>query len=174
MTPPAELKTPPSNISNTELIQWVFERLNENDSHSLRQLWTAETVEYFPDVTCQGPDQIAAWFEDKFAAIEGFRLNVLCITESGSDVLVHWRMTGRHTGTLVGIAATGRPIDVEGIDHFVLQDGKVASNTVIFDQLKLARQLGFMPPDASHLENAAKTAFNLKTRVRTAITRRSA
>lgn len=98
---------------------------------------------------------------------------MLAIAESGDDALVHWRMTGRHVGLLLGIAGTGKNIELDGIDHFVLRDGKVASNTVVFDQMKFARQVGLLPPDGSVTDKALKTAFNAKTRVAVAARRGS-
>ncbi len=29
---------PPTNVSNTELIHWMFERINEHDVEAMRQL----------------------------------------------------------------------------------------------------------------------------------------
>jgi predicted ester cyclase len=130
----------------------------------MRQLWTDETVEYFPDATCRGASEIAAYFTDKIAGIEGFQLEVLILAPSGDDALVHWRMTGRHTGRLLGIEATGRSIELDGMDHFVFADGKVVTNTVVFDQMKFARQLGLLPPDGSAVDRALKRAFNTKTK----------
>lgn len=154
----------PTGVTPSELLRWVFERLNAHDVVSLRPFWTEETVEYFPDATCRGADEVAAYFSDKFAAIEGFRLDVVAIAESGDDVLVHWRMTGRHTGTLLGVVATGKAIEIDGIDHFVLRDGRVLTNTVVFDQMAFARQVGLLPPDGSAVDKALKAAFNTRTR----------
>ena len=167
---------PPAGAATTDLLRWLFDRLNEHDVASMRQLWTPATVEYFPDATCHGPDEVAAYFEDKFAAIEGFHLEVLAIAEaesgSGEDALVHWRMTGRHVGLLVGIAGTGRTLTVEGSDHFVIHEGKVATNTVVFDQMDFARQVGMLPPDGSRADRALKAAFNAKVRAVGAVRRR--
>jgi steroid delta-isomerase-like uncharacterized protein len=156
---------PPRDLATTELLRWLFDRLNEHDIPSMRQLWTVSTVAHFPDVTCRGADEVAAYFADKFAAIDKFHLHVMAIAESGDDALVHWRMTGRHIGTLLGIAGTGKEIELDGIDHFVLRDDKIATNTVVFDQMKFARQVGLLPPDGSVADKALKTAFNAKTRV---------
>lgn len=156
---------PPSNVTTSELLRWLFERINEHDLPSMRQLWTALTVEVFPDRTCHGADEVAAYFADKFAAITDFHLEVLALAESGEDALVHWRMTGRHTGMLLGIAGTGREIELDGIDHFVVRDGTVATNTVVFDQMTFARQVGLLPADGSVADTALKRAFNAKTRV---------
>lgn len=164
---------PPSGLTTTELLSWMFGRINAHDIASMRQLWTADTVEHFPDATCRGADEVAGYFADKFAAIKAFHLEVLAIAESGDDALVHWRMTGRHVGMLLGIAGTGKEIEIDGIDHFELRDGKVAANTVVFDQMKFARQVGLLPPDGSVADKALKAAFNAKTRVGLAARRRS-
>jgi predicted ester cyclase len=154
----------PVGVSNTDLIRWVFDRINDHDLTSLRQFWTEATVEHFPDATCRGVEEMAAYFGEKFASIDGFRLDVVAVAESGDDVLVHWRMTGRHTGPLLGVAATGRPIELDGIDHFVIRDGTALTNTVVFDQMAFARQVGLLPPDGSVADRALKGAFNAKTR----------
>ena len=165
------IQVPPADVTATELMVWVFDTLNAQDLASLRPFWTDDTVEYFPDATCRGADEIAAYFSDKFAAIDGFHLHVLAIAESGDNVLVHWRMTGRHTGVLLGVAATGRTIELDGCDHFVLRDGKVLTNTVVFDQMAFARQVGLLPPDGSAADKGLKAAFNAKTRAVRAVRR---
>ena len=117
-------------------------------------------------------NELAAYFSDKFASIEGFRLEVVVIVESGEDALVHWRMTGRHSGTLLGIAGTGKAIALDGMDHFVLRDGKALTNTVVFDQMSFARQVGLLPPDRSAVDKALKAAFNARTKAADALRRR--
>jgi hypothetical protein len=51
------------------------------------------------------------------------------------------------------------------MDHFVLRDGRVVSNFVVFDQLQYARAIGMMPPDASAGDKAMKAAFNARTKI---------
>jgi hypothetical protein len=65
---------PPSDVTTTDLFRWVFDRINDHDVASMRQLWTASTVEFFPDATCRGDDEVAAYFAGKFAAIRDFRV----------------------------------------------------------------------------------------------------
>jgi hypothetical protein len=92
-------------------------------------------------------------------------MEVVSIAADGDDVFVHWHLTGTHTGPLLGIEPTGKPLAVDGMDHFVVRDGKVVSNFVIFDQMQYARQIGMMPPDGSSADKAVKTAFNLRTKL---------
>src|SRR4051794_34350124 len=43
--------------------------------------------------------------------------------QDDDDVFVRWHLTGTHAGPMFSVAATGRPIAVDGVDHFVLLDG---------------------------------------------------
>ncbi len=163
---------PPTQASNGELIRWAFERINDHDISPLREFWTPETVERFPDRTCRGAEQVAAYFEDLFAAVPDVRMEVLHVVEQGDDVFVRWHLTGTHTGTAwAGIEPTGKRIELDGIDHFTVRDGTVVSNFVVFDQMEVGRQFGLLPPDGSAPDRALKAAFNAKNRVAEAIQR---
>ena len=157
--------TAPTGVSNAELIRWAFEVINRHDAPSLAQLYTAETVERFPDRTCRGAAEIVAYFEDVFAAVPDCNIQIVGVAEQGDDVFVQWHMTGTHRGLLLGIAPTGRSLSIDGIDHFVVRDAKVVSNFVAVDQLQYARQIGMMPPDGSAPDRAIKGAFNARTKL---------
>ena len=140
--------------------------LNRHDLAPLKQhMWTAETVMRFPDRTTRGPEESATYLEGQFAALTGWHMEIVAIAGEGDDVFVHWRLTGKHTGPMFGVAPTGKPLAVEGIDHFVLRDGKVVSIYVGTDGMEIARQFGMMPPDGSRADKALKRAFNAKTRL---------
>ena len=44
---------------------------------------------------------------------------------AGSTVVSHWRCTGTHRAEVLGIAATGKVIDTEGISILHLENGKI-------------------------------------------------
>lgn len=158
--------TPPESATNAELIRWAFEILNTRDVAPLKPYWTESTRERFPDATCVGPEKIGAYFEAAFAAMPDFHVDIVGLAEQGDDVFVQWRITGTHSGAAwQGIAPTGKRLELDGIDHFVVRDGKVESNFVVFDQLQFARQIGMIPTDGSTADRAMKAAFNAKTRL---------
>jgi ketosteroid isomerase-like protein len=156
---------PPTEATNAELVRWAFEALNRRDVSALKRLWTEETVERFPDATCRGPEEIAGYFEDVFAAISDWHMEVVAVAEQGDDVFVHWHLTGTHDGPLLGIEPTGKPLAIDGIDHFVVRDGKVVSNFVICDQMQYGRQIGMLPADGSPADQVMKAAFNARTKL---------
>jgi ketosteroid isomerase-like protein len=114
----------------------------------------------------RGPADIRDYFEEALAGYGGkWNFEVVAIAEDGDDVFVQWKITGRHEGRVAGLEPTGKPVTMDGIDHFVVRDGKVASNFVVFDQLQLARQVGFVPPDGSLGDRIAKRLFNARTKL---------
>lgn len=161
----------PTGVSNAELVGWAFERLNQRDTEALKLFWTAETVERFPDRTLRGTDEIAAHFEEAFAALSDFRIEPLTIAEQGEDVFVQWRITGTHTGVFAGIEPTGKQVALDGMDHFVLREEKVVSNFVIYDRMQFAQQLGMMAKDGTAGERAMRGAFNARTKLATKLRR---
>jgi steroid delta-isomerase-like uncharacterized protein len=157
---------PTAGASNAELIRWSFEVLNAHDVTPLRAFWTDETVERFPDATCRGAAQIAAYFETLFRAIPDFHMDIVAMAAEGDAVFVRWHLTGTHTGPgFAGLEPTGKRIALDGIDHFTLRDGTVVSNFVVFDQAEVGRILGMLPPDGSAPDRAMKAAFNAKTKL---------
>ena len=93
-------------------------------------------------------------------------MEIVGLTAQDDDVFVQWRLQGRHTGPLLGIAPTGKELTIDGMDHFVLRDGRVVSNFVVFDRFQYAQQLGMMPPDGSRADRGMKAAFNAQTSLR--------
>src|SRR4051794_2392014 len=103
---------PPSAATGLEVARRIFDRINARDLDALRTVWTADTVERFPDRTCRGADEIAAYFAGLAAAMPDFRFDVLHAAADGEDVLVRWHLTGTHTGErFAGIEPTGRRIE---------------------------------------------------------------
>ena len=101
-------------------------------------------------------------------------MEVRGIVAEHDDVLMHWHVTVTHTGPLLGIAPTGRPLSIDGIDHFVIRQGKIVSGFVVFGQMQYARQIGLLPPDGSAGDKALMAAFNARTKVAERLKRRSA
>jgi len=164
---------PPAGPSNGALVRWTFAVINERDVTALRSVWTDATVERFPATTVRGADAMVAYFETLFAALPDLHMRVVALAEDGEDVFVHWHLTGTHTGSpFEGIDATGRTVAIDGMDHFVIRDGTIATNFVVFDQMQFARQIGLLPPDGSRADRATKAAFNAKTRLLARLRRR--
>ena len=165
--------TAPPDATNADLIRWAFDVLNTHDVTPLKGFWTDETVERFPTRTRHGADDIAAEFTAAFAALPDFRMRVEAVAEQGDEVFVRWHLTGTHSGAAwEGIAPSGKRIELDGMDHFTVRDGRVVSNFVVFDQLQFARAVGFVPQPDSPGDRALKAVFAARTRLAARLRRR--
>lgn len=158
--------TPPTGVSNGELIRWAFAALNDHDAAAMSAAQCDTIVERFPEVTLHGREEVAAYFRALFAALPDVRLEIQALVERGDEVFVRWHLTGTHTGApFQGIVPSGRSVAIDGVDHFVVRDGRIVSNFVVYDQMQFARQIGLLPADGTTADRAAKTAFNARTRL---------
>jgi steroid delta-isomerase-like uncharacterized protein len=135
----------------------------------MSELWTDQTLQRFPDRDCHGAAEIRAYFEATFAAIPDLVVEMLALVEQGDEVFVRWRLSGTQQGRLQGLEGTGRKIRLDGVDHFTLRDGKIASNFVIYDQTQWARQIGLMPDDGTAGDRALKGTFNARVKLARAV-----
>lgn len=75
------------------------------------------------------------------------RENILLdLTAKGDRVWGIWRVVGTHTGTLYGIPATHRHLDVIEVGLWRCEDGLIAEAWYFGDDLGLIRQLGVAIP----------------------------
>jgi predicted ester cyclase len=71
------------------------------------------------------------------------------VIADGDRVGLLFRVTGTHSGTLFGIPATGRRIDVYELGLYRLRDGRVTEAWFMADEAALLKQLGAqLPPRA--------------------------
>lgn len=142
--------------------------INAHDAEALRQVYAPSIRARFPMRTVRSADDLVAWWAGVFTAVPDLTMTIEGMGESGEGgVFLRWRLAGHHTGgDWEGIAPSGARVDLDGMDHFVVADGRIASNFVVFDQMQFARQIGLLPADGSRLDVGLKTAFNALARRR--------
>jgi steroid delta-isomerase-like uncharacterized protein len=114
----------------------------------------------------RGKDAVRGFFRELFAAMPDFELTVERVVADEATVAVKWRARGTFTGeAFQGIAATGRAVELRGLDFFEIEDGLIRRNTVFYDGASFARQIGMLPREGSLTDRMMLRAFNLKTRL---------
>jgi len=76
------------------------------------------------------------------SAFDGARAELVSILAAGDKVAVHDRLRGTHRGEFLGIAATGRDVDVDFIHIFRVAEGRIVERWGVADTTTLLRQLG--------------------------------
>jgi steroid delta-isomerase-like uncharacterized protein len=148
-----------------------FDALSRRDTAAMVEHWREDGVDdMVPVEVLRGRAEIARFFDELFAAVPDVELTVTRLVAGERQAAVEWRMSGHFTGTpFQGIEATGRAIELRGLDLLEVEDGEIVSNTAYYDGMNFARQVGLMPPQDSGAERAMKNAFNAATKVRRAV-----
>lgn len=63
----------------------------------------------------------------------------------GEKVVTRWTARGVHTGEYLGVAATGKPFEVTGINIGRFENGRIVDEWSRGDDVGLMRQLGVLP-----------------------------
>lgn len=79
------------------------------------------------------------------SAFSEVQMDVQHLIAEGDRVVAHYRMRGVHTGAFRGVAATGKPIHMDGITIVRFVDGKFAERWGVIDMIPLYKQLGITP-----------------------------
>jgi predicted ester cyclase len=61
--------------------------------------------------------------------------------ESGYRTATRWRMKGTHTGYGIYGEPTGKRINILGVSHHLIKDGKIQNEWTLFDEFALLKQL---------------------------------
>jgi steroid delta-isomerase-like uncharacterized protein len=155
--------------SAEEVVRAAFEAIGRRDLVALRPFYSPDVIEdVVPIGVMRGPDAVIAFFEETFGAVPDAEITVSRIVANGGrEVVVEWRLAGTFSGApFQGIDATGKHIELRGLDLFEVEDGHVVANTAYYDGLEFARQVGMMPARDSGAERAMKSAFNGTTKLR--------
>ena len=89
-----------------------------------------------------GPAGIKKLAEALLPGIPDLQLPIEDVVAEGDKVLVRLRVTGTHDGELMGVPATGRPIDIPVLDLFMIRDAQLVEHWALLDNLGLLRQIG--------------------------------
>lgn len=158
---------PPADAGPGELVRWVFTVLNAHDPEALRQVLAPDTHDRLPTRTLRGADEVVGYYRDLLAALPDAVFTLVGLAERDGEVFTRWRLTGSHSGApFEGFEPTGRRLDVDGVDHVTVADGRVTSSFVVLDQVQVARQLGLLPTAGSRPDVGLRTAFNVLARRR--------
>jgi steroid delta-isomerase-like uncharacterized protein len=129
------------------LVTRYFEEVwNQGRVDVLDELLTPDYRNHSPSIPNPrpGPADLKPIVMAMRAGIPDLHYEVLDLIATPEKVAVYVRLTGTHTGTLFGIAATGRTIDVRQMQIEWLEDGRISQHWRVTDELTLMRQLGVL------------------------------
>ena len=154
-----------------ETVRAYFDAVIARDPEAMASYWSEEGIEEIVPVGIfRGPAEVREYFTELFGAVPDLEMTVERVLAQEANVLVQWRASGTFTGTaLMGIEATGRRIELRGLDWLEVEGELITRNTAFADGAALARGMGMLPPQGSAAEKAMFGAFNALTKARGAV-----
>jgi steroid delta-isomerase-like uncharacterized protein len=133
-----------TDADNKRIVSEVIEKaLNRGCLDGIGDYFATDLVEHDPH-QAQGADPIEAFA----AAVRTFRsafpdsrmIIEDQIAEAGR-VATRWRMSGTHLGEFMGVEASNKPVEIDGIFFDRLKDGRIVETWANYDLHGLLQQL---------------------------------
>ena len=110
----------------------------------LDEVMRDDYIQHNPDVK-QGKAGFVEFFEETFRAIPDFKYTLKKMVAEGDIVMAYSTTSGTHTGgAWLGKKATGNKLNINVVDIFRVQDGKIAEHWDVADTFNLFRQVGII------------------------------
>jgi predicted ester cyclase len=131
---------------NTAAVSRLLQVMGTAPESAVGEYFTSNWVNHDPTLPpLRGLEGAAGLLRIWQSAFSNLRAEVEDSVEAGDKVACRFRMTGTHTGPLMGIAASGKSVSILATGIFRVVDGKLAENWVNLDSLGLLQQIGAVP-----------------------------
>jgi steroid delta-isomerase-like uncharacterized protein len=133
---------------NKELIRnWFEEVWNEGNESAIDEM-RAPDVLSFGLGESEAPAKAAefkVFYHRMRAAIPDLHVTVEDVIAEGDKVVARISIEGTHCGAKLGVEATGKRVNVDGLIMARVREGKIAETWTQFDKLALLKQVDAIP-----------------------------
>jgi steroid delta-isomerase-like uncharacterized protein len=133
------------------LIQEFYdEMLTNGNLDKLDELVTDDVVDHEQGMPGQpeGKDGVIFFVNAMRSAFSDIKATIGPSVESGDMASARVTITGKHTGEFMGVPASDKSFEIEGIDMIRIEDGKCAEHWGVTDNMALMQQIGAVPAPA--------------------------
>ncbi len=136
----AELAT-----QNKAICQKSVDAMNNNNLALLDSIFVADYIEHTPDPSVQatGLAGLKESYQMMLTAYPDVKIEVLSTVAEGDKVVLHMRFAGTNTGPMGPMPATGKPVKADGVEIFVVKNGKITEHWAVYDSMTMMMQMGF-------------------------------
>ena len=126
-------------------VRAFYEFWNSGDEAFLKEaIAPTFTDRTLPPGRPQGPEGPAFASRQFRAAVPDLTVTVEKMILAGDYVTVHMRFTGHFTGTFMGHAGVGQPVDFIATDILRVRNGRITDNWHLEDNLTFLQQIGIV------------------------------
>jgi predicted ester cyclase len=134
-----------STETNKSVIRNLLQAFEKGDTENVDKYFASNWVNHDPSLPPMKGHEGAKQLIGLWSAFSNRKVTVEDSVAEGDRVAMHFSITGTQTGSFMGIAPTGKSINVTATGIFRVVDGKATDNWVNFDALGMLQQLGAVP-----------------------------
>jgi predicted ester cyclase len=131
---------------NKRLVRRMVDEVNGGNLDVFDEVLAVDFVDHAPPrgvpPTREGFKQFQAML---LAGLPDNKATTEDLIAEGDKVVWRWSGLGHHTGVLMGLPPTGRPIRATGIEIFRVANGRFVEHWSEWSQMAMMQQLGLVP-----------------------------
>ena len=136
--------------ANRKLLDRYVEAYNEGDLDGVMDLYGEDAVQNMPDGSFEGKPAIRERLAQELSAFSEVEHTVRSFVEQGDAFCDEWTFAGTHTAPMLlpdgrELAPTGKRVEIKGMELCLMRGDKLVLNTLYYDNLAVAAQLGLLP-----------------------------
>jgi steroid delta-isomerase-like uncharacterized protein len=143
---------PGTEIALAEMTQRLEEAIaawNRGDLEDYLTLYDEDVTLYGYGPQPMDKTAVRGFYQGIVAGLPGSQIELLDTFGADDRIVTRFVQRGRHDGELMGVPATGRDVEINGITILAFRDGRVIARWAMADMLGLLVQLGAIPPPAT-------------------------
>ena len=131
--------------SDHQLADRYVEMINTHDPDAVDRFVAEDYVNHIAFVA-DGREANRQFWTAFFAGLPDVRVTMEDLVVSGDRVVGRFVYRGTHTGDLMGIPATGQPVEMRSIDIWRVQNGMFVEHWDELNLMQVFQQIGALPP----------------------------
>ena len=132
--------------SNKAVVRRFYQAVDAGDTGSVAAIFAPEWVNVDPAMPpLSGHDGARRLISMLKGGFPDFSSQIELMAAEGDRVAVRCAHRGTHLGDFLGVPATGKPVAITATGIYIVKDGKLVQNQVIFDAFGLLQQVGVVP-----------------------------
>jgi steroid delta-isomerase-like uncharacterized protein len=145
--------TDQTEAANIEVVREFHQRvLTEKDLDAAEELIAEDYVEHNPALPggeLAGRENLVEFWQQLFEAFPDLWIKEEDAFAEGETVVTRHVGRGTHEGAFMDLDPTGNEIEIDGIDVYVVEDGRLTESWISLDMFGLMQQLGAIPVEGA-------------------------
>ena len=130
--------------ANRDAFFLAIERWNAGDLDGYLELYDESIALHGYSEEPMAKSEARGFYQGLFGSLSDIRLQIHQVVEDANHVAARFVLTGRHTGDLSGVPATGRTVTQHGMTILRFADGRCIERWSVADLLPVLVQIGAM------------------------------